>query len=101
MTAPLRLTAHESALIAAFEATQGVTICPPCTFSTDPTESLSWREIIRREQTAGKLAYLVKLRAEASRRRAKVAELARMGLPKAEIARRLGISVKTVRRDMQ
>lgn len=101
MTAPLRLTAHESALIAAFEATRGVTICPPCTFSTDPTESLSWREIIRREQTAGKLAYLLKMRAEASRRRAKVAELARMGLPKAEIARRLGISVKTVRRDMQ
>lgn len=101
MTAPLRLTPQERAMVAAFEARHGVTACPPCTFSTDPTESLSWREIIRREQAAGKLAYLVKLRAEASRRRAKVAELARMGLPKAEIARRLGISVKTVRRDMQ
>lgn len=101
MTAPLHITPHERALIAAFEATRGVTICPPCTFSTDPTESLSWREIIRREQTAGKLAYLLKMRADASRRRVKVAELARMGLPKAEIARRLGISVKTVRRDMQ
>lgn len=98
MTRPARLTDAEQALVAAFEAARGVTICPPCQFSEPSEASTEAQARIRRSVRAMTLR-----RASSDRVRHRQSEVARLhaeGATIAQIADRFGVSASTITNDL-
>lgn len=82
---PARLSATDQAIIAAFEAARGVTLCPPMTFTPEDAP-----------RRTGKKAIHIQNRDRAEIARARVLPLASGGMEAPEIARHLKIGLSTV-----
>lgn len=95
MTTPNPLTPEELAAIDAAIAAGKIQHIPLGTFSACATETIPLREQIRRTANAGKARNRAVAEA-AAERAAKAMMLREEGLPTAEIAERLGLSVSTV-----
>lgn len=47
-----QVSKSDRAKIDAFIQAKGVTVCPPCTYTFDLTDAMSWREVHNREAAA-------------------------------------------------
>lgn len=105
MTAPLRLTAEERALVTAYEAFCGVTICPPAIGTVTPARRMTPEARARHSEAvlASPLhrRYRIDSQAPAIARRRRVERLLASGAGRREIAETLGVCISTVDKDLR
>lgn len=95
------LSAAEHAAVAAHIARNGVTRCPPCTFSEagDPTAAKAREASARAAKNRLASARMRQTRAAIRARQAEVERMSRAGIRRETIAAALGVSTETVRLD--
>lgn len=104
MTAPLRLTAEENALVAAALAAGRRTVCPPAIGTVSPA---GMTPEARARQSEAVLAspshrrYRAGREAETITRRRRVERLKAAGAGRREIAATLGVCISTVDKDLR